>query len=155
MLQYEIIDEPLFFIPDEPAPGGTAGSEGDASKADDPYYVVNACYDYLLNLRWTQVYEDLMSRITDEVFYVMFLNRRALANSNQFLSGYVEEVTSDGFNADEASLADLFMRDGELKRVRPRCGHVGPSFTAIAADVHLAEQTCRGSINGAPRSPSK
>ncbi|NDK25610.1 HNH endonuclease [Streptomyces sp. TR1341] len=119
MLQYGIIDEPLFFIPDEPAPEGSPGSEGSSSEPKDPYHVVNACYDYLLNLRWTQVYEDLMSRITDEVFYVMFLNRRALANLNQFLSGYVGEIASDGFDPDEASLADLFVRDGELKRVRP------------------------------------
>ncbi|MEU6630982.1 HNH endonuclease signature motif containing protein [Streptomyces parvus] len=119
MLQYGIIDEPLFFIPDESAPERTPGGGSDSSESGDPYCVVNACYDYLLNLRWTQAYEDLMSRITDEVFYVMFLNRRALANLNQFLARYAGEVTTDGFDADEASLMNLFVRDGELKRVRP------------------------------------
>ncbi|MDT0572301.1 HNH endonuclease signature motif containing protein [Streptomyces sp. DSM 3412] len=119
MLQYGIIDEPLFFIPDEPVPEEVTDSGGDSSESKDPYHVVNACYDYLLNLRWTQVYEDLMSRITDEVFYVMFLNRRALANLNEFLAMHVGEVASDHFGTDEAPLVDLFVRDGELKRVRP------------------------------------
>ncbi|MET4661215.1 hypothetical protein ABID80_004946 [Streptomyces sp. PvP037] len=119
MLKYGIIDEPLFLIPDEPDPSETSASEDDPSHFRDPHYVVNACYHYLLDLRWTQVYEDLMSRITDEVFYVMFLNRRALANLNEFLASYVEEVRRDNFDTDEASLSDLFARDGELKRARP------------------------------------
>jgi hypothetical protein len=89
MLKYGIINEPLFLIPDESGPGGASASKGDSSDFNDPHYVANACHHYLLDLRWTQVYEDLMSRIADEIFYVMFLNRRALANLNEFLARYV------------------------------------------------------------------
>lgn len=119
MLQYGITNEPLFLIPDEPGAGEASVSDRDPSGLDDPYFVANACYDYLSDLRWTQVYEDLMVRIADEVFYVMFLNRRALANLNEFLARYVGEVSRDNFDTDEASLADLLACDGELKRVRP------------------------------------
>jgi hypothetical protein len=119
MLQYGIIREPTFFIPDESDAEKVSAGEGDPSDAHDPYYVVNACYDYLSNLRWTQGYEDLMTRIADEVFYVMFLNRRALANLNEFLARHVGEVNPECFDAGESSLAGLFSQDGELKRVRP------------------------------------
>jgi hypothetical protein len=119
MLKYGIINEPLFFIPEEFDRTEAPDGEDEPPHTNDPHHVVNACYNYLLDLRWTQVYEDLMSRITDEVFYVMFLNRRALANLNEFLARYVGEVSRDFFDTDEAPLADLFAVDGELKRVRP------------------------------------
>jgi hypothetical protein len=119
MLRYGIIDEPVFLIPEEPTSDGASVGDGDPSDCSDPHYVANACYDYLSGLRWTQAYENLMARIADEVFYVMFLNRRALANLNEFLARYVGEVSLANFDTGEASLVDLFARDGELKRVRP------------------------------------
>ncbi|MEU3469808.1 HNH endonuclease signature motif containing protein [Streptomyces sp. NPDC006687] len=119
MMNYGIIREPLFLIPDDPMPGGQTGGDGDPSGSEDPHYVANACYDYLVHLRLTQVYEDLMSRIADEVFYVMFLNRQALANLNRFLAMYVDDVDPEAFDEDESDFARLFEREGELKRSRP------------------------------------
>ncbi|WP_338783130.1 HNH endonuclease signature motif containing protein [Streptomyces sp. DG1A-41] len=117
MMNYGIIREPLFFIPDTPAPA--PGNVDDPSELDDPHHVANACYDYLVDLQGTQAYEDLMSRIADEVFFVMFSNRRALANLHKFLAVYVREVDPQYIGEDENELGRLLERDGELKRVRP------------------------------------
>jgi hypothetical protein len=100
MMNYGITREPLFLIPDNPALSRPPTDEDDSPGPED-HYVANACYDYLVDLRLTQAYEVLMSRIADEVFYVMFLNRRALANLNRFLAMYVDDVSPENLGVDE------------------------------------------------------
>jgi hypothetical protein len=42
--------------------------------------VADACYDYFMEgVRWSQLYDDLLAQIADEVFHTMFHNRVALA----------------------------------------------------------------------------
>jgi hypothetical protein len=70
-------------------------------------------YDYYLNLHLEQPYEDLMKQITDEVFFIMFMNRQVLLNLNNLVSSYISDIIADS-DLDE----DLryFERDGVLKR---------------------------------------
>ncbi|MFE2991148.1 HNH endonuclease [Streptomyces sp. NPDC059262] len=118
MMNYGIIDEPLFFIPDDPS-GGVPVNHPEGDGNTDPYFVQNACYHYLERLPLLQVYEDLMARIADEVFFVMFTNRRALASLNKFLSMYLDGFSPEYFTEEDKELTKLFAGEGELKRVRP------------------------------------
>ncbi|MGW1464543.1 HNH endonuclease [Streptomyces sp. NPDC002308] len=118
MMNYEIISEPLFFIPDAPA-NGESFDHMEGNPDGDPYFVQNACSDYLTQLPLLQPYTDLMDRIADEVFFVMFTNRRALASLNKFLSMYLDGFDPAYFGEEDQELSKLFRREGELKRVRP------------------------------------
>ncbi|CAM5327164.1 hypothetical protein [Streptomyces coeruleorubidus] len=60
MMSYGITRAPLFFIPDTPTLHAPPEGVGNSAHSEDPHYVTNACYDYLADLRWTQVYEDLI-----------------------------------------------------------------------------------------------
>ncbi|MFF3642446.1 HNH endonuclease [Streptomyces sp. NPDC002564] len=118
MMNYGIINEPLFFIPDAPS-NGDPFDRTEGNTDSDPYFVQNACSDYLMHLPQLQPYVDLMDRIADEVFFVMFTNRRALASLNKFLSMYLDGFDPAYFGKEDQELTKLFKREGELKRVRP------------------------------------
>ena len=141
MMSYGIIREPLFLIPEDSALSRPSREGNNSSGSEDPHYVANACYDYLVDLRWSQVYEDLMSRIADEVFFVMFLNRRALANLNRFLAMYVDDVNPEYFSEDEEEFAQLFEREGNSNEFALQCGHEKQSSIAIAAAAQVGHQS--------------
>lgn len=96
-----------------------------ASVGQDPGAITNAYYDYIVDLRWTAVYDTVMKRLAEEVFFIMFLNRSALLNLNLYLAGYVQEVslnmgTEDTSEEDGITdLHKLFKRDGVLRRKGP------------------------------------
>lgn len=76
--------------------------------------IIDQLYDYFLELRLEQSYEDLMNQITDEVFYIMFLNRNALELLNDLVAGYISHVTVD--ELEEDGDRRFFAKDGVLRR---------------------------------------
>jgi hypothetical protein len=82
--------------------------------------VADLCYDYMLNdLGPSQVYEELLGRIADEVFHVVFINRVLMARLNEIVAMKVREVDPD-FIAESGSDAKNFSRNGSrLKRSAP------------------------------------
>ncbi|MCG3754773.1 HNH endonuclease [Amycolatopsis sp. Poz14] len=82
--------------------------------------VADACYEYMLNdLRLSQIYHDLLARIADEVFHVVFINRVLMARLNEIISMKVREIgpeTVEEYGGDAAN----FLRGGfRLKRTAP------------------------------------
>ncbi|WP_374982732.1 HNH endonuclease [Streptomyces fradiae] len=118
MINYGITSEPSFLIPEDPTPKVTARSTL-PPQHEDPHFVENACYEHLLELRVSQAYGELLARIADEVFFVMFMNRRALANLNKFLATHVDDIDPSFLEGEDRELAALFVDEGELKRSRP------------------------------------
>lgn len=49
-------------------------------------------YDYLEDLRLHEEYDTLMKQITDEVFFLMFLNRDALTAINSWIASHVQHI---------------------------------------------------------------
>jgi hypothetical protein len=69
--------------------------------------------DYYLDLRLEQPHEDLMKQITDEVFFIMFMNRQVLLKLNNLISSYISDVIVDSYLDEDFK---YFERDGVLKR---------------------------------------
>ncbi|GHH80337.1 hypothetical protein GCM10018781_60340 [Kitasatospora indigofera] len=113
---YGLSDEPEFFIPED---RNIVQGEDGIYRQVTPPWVENACYERYQYLRLTQVYEDLLARIAEEVFFVMFLNRRALEGLNRHLAGHLGDIDPAYISEDSMGLARLFSGPGELKRVRP------------------------------------
>jgi hypothetical protein len=69
--------------------------------------------EYVANLCIEQGYENFLTQTTDEIFFVLFLNRGVLAALNQLVAGYIQDVEPDGCEPD---VQNLFERPGMLKR---------------------------------------
>ena len=79
-------------------------------------------YEYLLELGFVGNLETLIERIADEVFFVMFLNREALARLNSWIAGYVGQVTAEDLVSVDPAVAEQsvhFKSAGQLKRKKP------------------------------------
>jgi hypothetical protein len=76
--------------------------------------VEDQLYDYYQDLCLEQAYEDLMKRIADEVFFIMFLNRNAMLLLNDLIADHVSEVKLENL---EESERVRFEKNGVLKRV--------------------------------------
>jgi hypothetical protein len=82
---------------------------------EDPTAVSNAAYEYFTEeLRPSAVYDALLQQLADEVFYVMFANRGALAALNGYLASAVQ-----GIEGQAEGLEHLFEPSGVLKRKAP------------------------------------
>jgi hypothetical protein len=82
---------------------------------DDPTAASNAAYDYFTeDVRLSARYDELLERLEDEVFFVMFINREALAAFNSFLAMEVGSV-----DPESEEVRHLFSSEGRLKRRRP------------------------------------
>ena len=100
----------------------TYGIDDDAFYPDESLTGVdreNAYYDYFLDLRLSQPYEDLLRQLADEVFYLMFQNRAALLGLHSFLAMHVTEIHPDDHAEDDPEIAAAFAQPGCLKRVTP------------------------------------
>ena len=76
----------------------------------------NACYDYFLeDLSPSQVYDDLLSRMADEVFHVVFRDRVTMRDLNAYFSMYVEKI-SEKLEMLDMETQDNFTKKGTLKR---------------------------------------
>ncbi|OBA66104.1 hypothetical protein A5777_18755 [Gordonia sp. 852002-10350_SCH5691597] len=81
---------------------------------DDDHSVANACYDYFTNdLMWSEPYAQLVERMADEVFHVLFSDRGVLAAVNGFVSAYIESACLQDVYPESA---DLFTKSGRLRR---------------------------------------
>lgn len=70
-------------------------------------------YEYYHELRLEQAYADLIDRLTNEVFFVMFLNRRILHSLNDLIAMYVGNLPLTDVPSSDRH---LFTRDGVVKR---------------------------------------
>lgn len=70
--------------------------------------------DYFRDLRFYGSYEQLLERMSDEIFFILFLNRQTLQRFNQLISHHIQDRTIA-----ELDMEDLpfFKKDGVLKRV--------------------------------------
>ncbi|MFB8199437.1 HNH endonuclease [Kitasatospora purpeofusca] len=113
---YGLAEEPEFFVPEEHE---IVRGEDGILRQHTPVWVKDACYEHYQDVMLTQAYEDLLMRIAEEVFFVMFLNRRALEGLNSHLAGRLQEIDPACLAEDGEESALLFSGVGELKRVRP------------------------------------
>lgn len=70
--------------------------------------------DYHSFLRDEGPYDQLIMRITDEVFFLMFMNREFLREFNNTIALYISNIKTDTLLQDEKR---FFKRDGFLKRI--------------------------------------
>ena len=71
-------------------------------------------FEYLNELKHAGTYEDLLDRMSEEIFFILFLNRQVLQNFNQMAAHQIEDVTIDSLEPEEYI---YFQKDGVLKRV--------------------------------------
>lgn len=75
-------------------------------------------YDYFNELTITSDLENLYERIAEEVFHVIFSNRKFLLLFNNFISDYIADVNIDYIiEEDLQEFTKYFIKDGKLKRV--------------------------------------
>ena len=78
---------------------------------DDIYY-------YFQDLRLCQVYDDLLDKMSEEIFFILFLNRKLLQRFNDLVASKISEhIISDEDENDDEGLDAYFAQDGVLKRV--------------------------------------
>lgn len=109
--EYDIEIEP-FDIPD---PGPRVERQiGDRMVIERDHTVADACYEYFTNdLMWSAQYAQLMDRMADEVFHVLFADRGVLAAVNAFVSSYIE---SSYLRDVYPEFSHLFTASGRLRR---------------------------------------
>jgi 5-methylcytosine-specific restriction endonuclease McrA len=107
--RYEIDSDPFF--PSTRDHYGRLLDDGSDIDGDDDEY-----YDYFQDLRLSQEYHTLLERLSDEVFFVMFMNRGALARLHKYLAMKVSELSPENLQRESPELASLFQGEGRLKR---------------------------------------
>lgn len=70
--------------------------------------------DYFRYLRFYGPYEELLETMSDEIFFVLFLNRQTLQRFNELISHQIQEKTIEEIEMEDLS---FFKKDGMLKRV--------------------------------------
>jgi hypothetical protein len=104
-----------------PPPDGEFVREGpNKSRWQESVKVANACYEYFTeNLRLSQEYEDLVNRIAEEVFHIVFLNRKCMAGLNGYIAMHVTELDPDACVEFPEKARLLVAAGGRLKRRGP------------------------------------
>lgn len=69
--------------------------------------------DYFMCLRLYGPYEELLERISEEIFFILFLNRKALQNFNLLISHQVEDRSLEELYVDDLP---YFRKNGVLRR---------------------------------------
>lgn len=72
-------------------------------------------FDYHTYLREEGPFERLLERMTEEIFFLMFMNREFLHRFNETIAFYIGNVETEALPLNERH---LFKRDGVLKRAR-------------------------------------
>ncbi|MDV9172854.1 HNH endonuclease signature motif containing protein [Streptomyces sp. W16] len=114
LVTYGIQDEVLWEIP-EIAPVEKTQDNGVIYTTDAPE-LRNACYEYFQEMQMTQVYNDLLHKISDEVFFVMFTNRVALQNLHQYLAYHVLNDSMEYLEPDHPQLMKFYTKSGRMRR---------------------------------------
>lgn len=70
-------------------------------------------YEYFYSLRDDGVIDNLYSRMVEEVFFILFLNRELLRTFNEMVANVIGDVRLDELDVIEKK---MFKRDGVLKR---------------------------------------
>ncbi len=136
-----------------------------ATRWKDSTLVADACYEYFLDLRLTQDYETLLTKISDEVFHLTFQNRVLLAGLNSFIAMHIRDLGPETLGSSH-KLATLFDKEGSLKRVRipqwvkravyfrehGRCAHCGRDISGLSDSIPKQEfdhiiPLARGGLN--------
>ncbi|MYS86838.1 HNH endonuclease [Embleya scabrispora] len=108
LISYGISDK-VFMGPSKPYPADAA-----------EHYEADAYYDYFVqNLLPSAIYDNLLNTIADEVFFIVFMNRSALAALNRFAATYVGDMDFDWDAHDGEDDESLFESFGQLKRKAP------------------------------------
>ncbi|WP_053914713.1 HNH endonuclease signature motif containing protein [Streptomyces sp. SCSIO 75703] len=115
LVSYGLQDKISFEIPDVPL---IAHTEGNVTRFEVATEVYDACYEHFLDLRWGQEYEDLLARISGEVFYLMFTNRVALQALHEYLSLYVRGLAYDVDELQDSGYMKCLKRAGVPRRAK-------------------------------------
>jgi len=83
------------------------GKELDTATDDD-------IYEYYQDLRVTEIYDTLLTRMSEEIFFILFLNRQLLHNFNKMVSLAIQSYDLD---FGDTEMKRHFKKDGVLKRV--------------------------------------
>lgn len=70
--------------------------------------------DYFRDLRLYGSYDDLLEKMSEEIFFILFLNRKTLQKFNQMISHQIQDKELAELNADDLL---FFRKNGVLKRV--------------------------------------
>lgn len=70
--------------------------------------------DYFEYLRLYGPYDDLLEKMSEEIFFILFLNRQTLQRFNQLISHQIQDKKIDELDEDDLP---FFKKDGVLKRV--------------------------------------
>ncbi|MFF6803535.1 HNH endonuclease [Streptomyces sp. NPDC012616] len=113
LVTYGIQDEVEWEIPKVPPIETTRDG---ITYVNDAPELRDACYEYFQWMRLTQAYGDLLHRISDEVFFVMFTNRVVLQNLHKYLSFSVTESSMDYVEAEHPELVKFYTKSGRMRR---------------------------------------
>ncbi|MFD5254045.1 HNH endonuclease [Streptomyces bobili] len=114
MMIYGMQDVPPFEPPDNPF---VERRDGNVTYVEDAPELTDAYYERVQSLRLTQIYDDLLRRIADEVFFVMFTNRVALQHLHSYLALHVNEASQE---LDDSSflVSKFYTKAGKIRRVK-------------------------------------
>ena len=70
--------------------------------------------DYFRDLTYTGPYEELLEKMADEIFFILFLNRQTLQNFNALVAHQIEDKSLDELDKEDLP---YFKKDGTLNRV--------------------------------------
>lgn len=115
---FGIFDGEMFQVPPPDGEWVRRGPRGNINEWRESGKVASSCYEYTVDLQLTAVYDELLERVSDEVFHTIFPNRRLLSRIHELLAMYVRDESPDSFD-DQPEIAQLFNGDGRLKRVTP------------------------------------
>src|SRR6185295_12531388 len=85
------------------------GASFDAADSDQ-------LHDYYCEFRLTDEFDELVERMTEEVFFVMFLNRKAMRDFNVMMARTISQITLQELPTESCM---LMRRDGVLRRADP------------------------------------
>ena len=70
--------------------------------------------DYFRDLTFCGPYEELLEKMADEIFFILFLNRQTLQNFNKLIAHQIGDKSLDELDEEDKS---YFRKDGVLNRV--------------------------------------
>jgi len=73
-------------------------------------------HDYYCELRLTGEFDELAERMTEEVFFIMFVNRQAMRDFNVMMAGVISQIALPEVEPDKRR---FMKRDGVLRRANP------------------------------------
>jgi hypothetical protein len=112
-VDYGIREEIEFEIPKVPQ---IESRHGDMTYLSDAPEVLDACYEHFQWLQLSQAYDDLLHKLADEVFFVMFTNRVTLQCLHKYLAKHTGEVDQEWISEAHPELVKYYTKLGRLRR---------------------------------------